>query len=340
MPDFLPYRNAFADKADVETEELFVGSDHTPPRLSIMIPTFQRHDLLIDALRSALAQNAAIPIEMVVLDDDPQSSEIESLLADVPELARANFRYLRNRQNLGYYQNHSRCIEVARGAWLTILHDDDMLDPGFAREMLAQFDRDPRIKGLTCRKRTLDCRAVPYTESWIRGIPRQLMELLQFGFKNTRVIGGRKLFWSCMLGNMAGFMCRTADARRIGGFYPEEYPSADYYFYARFAHRLTLGEMRKTLMTFRVFVNAAIKKETNVAALRKNFELQSACVGTVVPKSWGRIIPLLMARQVKTTGRYWGNDVTNEEIGADLGVKLPRDRPYLLYTLRTLLGGL
>lgn len=340
MTDFLPFRDAFADIAHAPAHELFAGADRAVPVLSIIIPTYRRHDLLLDALRSALAQDMRQPFEVVVLDDDPRSDELSALLRDVPEIAAANFRYLRNSQNLGYYENHSRCIEVARGEWMTILHDDDMLHPNFARQMLAQLEADPRIDGLTCRKFTMDCRDRPFTESRFRGAARQAMEFLQFGFKQTRRIDARKLFWSCMLGNMVGFMCRTADARALGGFYAEEYPSADYYFYARFADRFCLCESRKTLMTFRVFVNAAIRKEVNLAALRKNWELQTAYARSVLPRYWGKIIPLLMARQVKTTGRYWRNDVTRQEISADIGLQIPRDRPYLLYTVRALLRGL
>lgn len=340
MSNVLTFRDAFEDIGEIATEELFAGCDRTAPVLSIVIPTFQRHELLMEALRSALAQDIGRPLEVVVLDDDPVSFELARLIADLPEVASANFRYLRNSANLGYYQNHSRAIQVARGEWFTILHDDDLLDPGFARVMLQQIQADPRIDGLVCRKRSMDCRDVPYEESGFRGVARKIHELLQFGTKGTRRIDARKLFWGCVNGNMVGFMCRTEDACSIGGFYPEEYPSADYFFYARFAQRFTFCESRQTLMTFRVFVNAAIRKETNLAALRKNWELQRAYAGSVLPRFWAKIIPLLMARQIKTTGRFWRNDVTNEEIASDIGVRIPADRPFLLYSIRAALGGL
>lgn len=277
---------------------------------------------------------------MVVVDDDPASLGHEQLLRDVPRIASANFRYLRNQRNIRDFANHSRCIEVARGKWLTILHDDDLLDPSFAREMFAQLDADPTMDGLVCQMRTMDCRSAPYVESYMRNAARKVHDFLRFGTSDVRTIDARKLFWGCINGNVVGFIFRTEDGRSIGGFYTEEYPSADYFFYARFADRFRLCELRKVLMTYRVAVNVSMNKETNLIALRRSFELQTAYTSSVLPASWRKIRPLIMARQTKVTSRFWGTNIAAREVGEDIGISIPRDRPLLLYTIRALLRGL
>lgn len=194
VKDFLPHRDATADIAGIKVEELFAGSDHSMPLISIMIPTFRRRDLLVEAVASATAQDIQRPFEVVVVDDDPASTCLEALLRAVPKIKKANFRYIRNCQNHGYYENHNRCLREARGEWFTILHDDDLLDPDFARRMLDEYEANPRIDGLVCRKRTMDTRPEPYGERRTRAIAKQALERLQFRGRRTRPVTSRKLF--------------------------------------------------------------------------------------------------------------------------------------------------
>jgi glycosyltransferase involved in cell wall biosynthesis len=310
------------------------------PFLTIAIPTYRRADLLAEAVRSALAQQLDRPIEVVVVDDDPQSTGHARLLEDVPEIAAANFRYLRNRGNLGDFGNHSRCVASARGKWLTILHDDDLLDRSFAREMFAQLGADPRIDGLVCRKRLMDRRRTPVSEGALRGLGRGASVLSAFGLGNTRAIPPGKLFWACIPGNTVGFVCRTADAIGLGGFYPEDYPSADYYFYVRFAQRFRLRQSRKVLASIRLAENVSMRVETQLAAFARAYELQSALAAAgMVPNSRLRISPLLIARQLAVNSWLWQTRISREEVGNQIGVEVPKDRPLLLYAQRTLFRG-
>jgi glycosyltransferase involved in cell wall biosynthesis len=307
----LEVRNAFADYAHVESEEMFAGSGAgVAPFLTIAIPTYKRPDLLAEAVRSALAQDLDRPFEVIVVDNDPQSVGHERLLKDVPEIAQANFRYLRNTHNIRDCGAFTRSIELARGEWLTILHDDDLLDPAFAREMFRQIDADPRIDGLVCRKRMLDCRDVRYRESLRRRTARKVVEFCTFGMRRARRITARQLFWGCLTGNTVGFICRTQDARTLGGFYPEDYPSADYYFYARFAQRLRLCEHRKILASIRIENNMSMRKDIKLQTMRRGYDLQRAYAGTSLPTYWRHISPLLLSRQLKLQEQVWRTGIS------------------------------
>lgn len=340
MTELLPMRNALADWAHVSSEETATGKRaHEQPVLTIAIPTYRRHELLHESVRSALRQDLAEPFEVVVLDNDPGSNGHELLLAAVPEASQGNFRYLRNRQNLGMYGNTNRCVEVARGEWLSILHDDDLLDPSFAREMLGEVRADPRIDGIVCQKRPLDHRDTPFREQHSKSMARRWLQFYRFGGGPTRHIDSRKLFWGCVTGNTVGFICRTQDVRAIGGFYPEEHPSCDYFFYARFAERYRLVESVKVLATIRIAVNTLMGKETQISCLQRGFELQQAYAGSVLPRFWRKLSPLLVAHQTKNTAAVWQSDLSREEVGHRLGIRVPADRPLILFTVRALLRG-
>lgn len=341
--DFLPLRDAFADWAHVVTDEVFAGGDageKANPLLTIAIPTYRRPDTLVQAVASALAQDMEQPFEVVIVDNDPDSDGHEVLSAAVPAVADGNIRYLRNRENLGMYGNSNRCVEAARGEWITILHDDDLLDPEFGRTMLAELAGETaRFDGLVARKRLLDQRDVRYTVGPLKAAAYRAREAYQFGCRGARAIDARKLFWGCVVGNTVGFVCRTAHIRAIGGFYPKEHPSCDYFFYARFAERWRLGESQRVLATIRVAVNSLMAKGQQLACLHQGYELQRAYAGTVLPRWWERLSPCVMARQVAVTSSFWRSEMTRKEAEEAIGMKIPRDRPWFYYLARLVLNG-
>lgn len=337
--EFLPMRNVLADCVDVPSDEMIAFGGSDAPLLSITIPTYRRHEFLVEAIKSALAQDLDHPFEIVVVDDDPASDGHERVMAAMPELASANFRYLRNRRNIGMFRNINRCVESARSLWLTILHDDDLIDPGFSSYMIATLSERQDIDGLICRKGLLDHRDVPFNEGVLKRGARRLLHTYQFGLRSVRPVTARTLFWGCHVGNTVGFICRTEDARAIGGFYPEDHPSCDYFFYARFAEQFRFWESERVLATIRIADNSLLDRANQLACLRQGYNLQLAYAGTVLPRFWRWIIPLLMARQVANTSRVWRSGLTRTETEAALGIRLPADRPLLLFAARTLLGG-
>lgn len=341
--DFLPLRDAFADAAHIETDEVFVGRGvgrGDPPLLTIAIPTYRRPDTLAEAVQSALSQDMDQPFEVVVVDNDPESAGHEALQAAVPAIVGANVRYLRNRRNLGMCGNSNRCVEMARGEWITILHDDDLVDPEFGRTMLAELSADgARFDGLVSRKRLLDQREVRYSFGRIKAALYKARDDYQFRGRSHRIIDARKLFWGCVIGNTVGFICRTSHIRAIGGFYPEESPSWDYFFYARFAERWRLGESRRVLATIRAAVNSLTSRHVQLACFRQGYDLQRAYAGTVLPRYWARLSPWIMARQVSVTSSFWHSNITKEEAEEAVGISIPRDRPRLLYLARLVLNG-
>jgi glycosyltransferase involved in cell wall biosynthesis len=332
----LPRRDAIGDCDATASELLFAGAAaQEPPELTIAIPTFRRQDLLVEAVASALAQAGSI--EIVVVDNDPASAVLGHLLAALPALRSAAFRYFRNAANLGLAGNLNRCIRLARGEWLTLLHDDDLLHPGFAARMMPHL-RGGGIDGLLCRKLIQDDRALVYAEPGAKRLTRRLLHHVRFGFRPMRRIRPRHLFWEAP-GNTVGFICRTRHAREIGGFYPEEDPSSDYFFYARFVEQFALFELAEALASYRIVGNSLLRPEVQLACLRRGYELQRFYAGSAVPRFWRRFTPLILARHVAAIAAISRSGLPRERLEAELGIRIPRDRPLLLYALRAALRG-
>lgn len=97
------------------------------PRLSIIIPTFNRPQLLPRAIASALAQTET-DIEVIVVDDGSPDPAV------VPEDTRV--RGVRLEENGGVSKARNAGAHAATSRYLTYLDDDDELLPHFAEVAL------------------------------------------------------------------------------------------------------------------------------------------------------------------------------------------------------------
>jgi Glycosyl transferase family 2 len=94
-------------------------------KVSVVIPTFSRPELLRQALES-LARQSYADWEAVIVDDgsDPQTTrnQIAPVVGD-------RFRLLRHPQRLGTAAAKNSGLAAANGDLVTILDDDDLLEP-------------------------------------------------------------------------------------------------------------------------------------------------------------------------------------------------------------------
>jgi glycosyltransferase involved in cell wall biosynthesis len=316
------------------------GSDKREPVLSITIPTRCRFDLLCEAVESALSQQGEQVVEIVVVDNDPDSSDAERLIERLPQLRTANFRYYVNATNIGMFGNWNRCIELGRGPWHTMLHDDDLLDPLFASTMLRLLKEHPTIDGVACRKHNFDQRADGVRETNGGSRPRRILaDLRRFGLSSYRQVTPRILFWANPLGNPVGFICRKADAIAVGGYHEEDYPSGDHFFFARYAQRFHLAQSRDALAYFRIAVNETLGEPVIRRLILSTWRLQQQYAGTAVPAWWARLTPLATACEIEGWNRFWKVNVQRDDIEQTIGQRLPRPHKRLYNLALTLLGG-
>ncbi|MBI1324856.1 glycosyltransferase [bacterium] len=97
-------------------------------RWTIAIPTFNGARYIAEAVRSVLAQTDG-EFELIVCDDGSK----DDTLKIVQETCGGRARIVGNAsgQPLGLAGNWNRCVAEASGDWVTILHQDDLLEPTF-----------------------------------------------------------------------------------------------------------------------------------------------------------------------------------------------------------------
>ncbi len=125
-----------------------------PPLWSVMIPTYNCADYLRDALASVLVQDpGSHQMQITVVDD---SSTRDDPAAVVREVAGDRVQLVRNNQNLGATATFNRCIALAEGSLIHILHGDDAVREGFYRTLQLAFEAEPGIGAAFCRVLDID----------------------------------------------------------------------------------------------------------------------------------------------------------------------------------------
>ncbi|MDB9313963.1 glycosyltransferase [Spirulina sp. CS-785/01] len=99
------------------------------PFWSVMIPAYNRVDYLKRTLESVLAQN--IPPEQMQIEVIDNASTLSDIAALVREIAGERVSCYRQPYNVGMAENWTTCVQRAKGYWVHILHDDDIVLPGF-----------------------------------------------------------------------------------------------------------------------------------------------------------------------------------------------------------------
>lgn len=98
------------------------------PWITVVVPTYRRPHQLKDALTSILTQHVTeFNWDVVVVDNEPDDlceNDTERLIR---EINNPRILYYRNSENIWVGDNFNRCILLARGKWVVMLHDDDML---------------------------------------------------------------------------------------------------------------------------------------------------------------------------------------------------------------------
>jgi len=338
----LRFRNALNDFDHVRSDLVARGSSESPPLVTIAIPTYRRPEVLIQAVESAIKQRFDRPFEIIIVDNNPESAGAEKLFRDIPNLRQGSFRYFVNRDNIGMFGNWTRCIQLARGKWMTILNDDDLLDEDCLARLFEVLDRNPETDGITCRQRAFHETAASsetQTPSALRRVARQIFRQWLFMGRPTRRIRPNMFFWGSLFGNSAGFVFKRKKAVEVGGFYPEEFPNADYWFYLRFSKVAHFRQHDAVMASLRVGENETSNPDSVRKVLHKGHELRLALAGDAAPGWWRHLSSLVAARDRSDFSTYWGVDIPKQELEKALDIRLPKHRPYLLWTLRLLLRG-
>jgi glycosyltransferase involved in cell wall biosynthesis len=116
----------------------FGGTAGGQPLVSIVIPTFNRPQHVLSTINSVLLQSYS-PIEVIVQDN---ASDVDLTVA-IEQLQDPRVRYFRNERNLGQTRNFALGLSRAKGEFIGLLADDDLIAPTFVEELVRPLIAHP-----------------------------------------------------------------------------------------------------------------------------------------------------------------------------------------------------
>jgi Glycosyl transferase family 2 len=134
------------------------------PFWSVMIPTYNPDPgYLAQALAAVLDQDPGpATMEIVVIDDASDVDPARSLA----RAERDRVSWLRQPGHVGIGENWNACIRRARGAWVHILHQDDLVRPGFYASLREGMEAAPAVGAALCRDVVIDAQGRRSGSQW------------------------------------------------------------------------------------------------------------------------------------------------------------------------------
>lgn len=161
---------------------------------------FNRRKYLKQAISSALDQT--VPVRVIVVEDNGPDPEMEGF---VRREFGQRIEYFRNPRRRGIFGNWNACLDYCSTPWLSILHDDDFLAPGFVQALLDLSRQAPDCGLYFGQTRLVNEQGVafadarpPMTVPWRKVALADTLVTTPFPFP--------------------GQVFRVADARRLGSF--------------------------------------------------------------------------------------------------------------------------
>lgn len=111
------------------------------PKLTIAIPTYNRQEKLRESLERVIKYSKELDVEILVSDN----ASLDNTEQVVKEMQKKYYyiKYYRNSENLGFDGNFFNCFEKAKGEYVWLLSDDDILLPGAIESVIECCEKRP-----------------------------------------------------------------------------------------------------------------------------------------------------------------------------------------------------
>lgn len=235
--------------------------------ITIAIPTYKRFSLLEETLDSVVKQRFDFPYEILIMDNDPDN--YNEAFRFISKYSMYPVNYKKNIENYGMFGNWNQCISNAKGHFITLLHDDDLLKPSFSdwiNKLYHQFISGEKFSIAGSNVEIYDQRNTerPQKKSSIITLIKKMRDI--FLKKECKEIINKNkfdLFSEDPFIGTLGVIFERKKAIDISGFNENLFPIADYDFWMRWA--ITYGEIpvfSESVAKYRIQVNESMNIDT------------------------------------------------------------------------------
>lgn len=214
------------------------------PFWSVMIPTYNAPAHYLEAvLRSVLQQDPGPgQMQIEVVDDcSPNGAPVEL----VQRVTGGRVTIHRESKNNGLAGTWNRCIERAGGKWVHILHQDDVVLPGFYAELRKGIESDEALGLAFCRHIFMD-----QDGHWLGLSPIEQRVAGSLKDANVRLTESQKIQTPSVVVSKKAYV-------ELGGFRSDLTFAIDWEMWCRIASRYGVWYEPKVLAAYRAHTGSA-----------------------------------------------------------------------------------
>jgi len=261
LMEYFEYKDNFAKHSTVSSELLFYQNKKEVPIITIAIPAYKRVLMMLEAVKS-IAVQATDVIEIIIVDDNEEGvglpPEFTEFVINYPLISIA---YYKNKKRIGMMANWNRCIELSRGKWVSILHDDDLLMDNYISKAMETINK-------------LSVEAIFFNFDMVgskfnKNVKEKssLIQNLKKGVKNlqkeVKLLPPSKFYYDFGSWGTLGTLFLKKHAIELGGFNDDYYPISDYVFFSYYVYKFKKAYInRNVCCQMRWEVNTSLSLET------------------------------------------------------------------------------
>lgn len=145
--------SAFISTLEPPAIPVINDSEHRP-FWSVIVPTRDRERYLAETLESILRQApGSDQMQIEVVDNHSTTVDVQALVRRIGDV---RIGYFRQPRAVSISENWTTCVRRARGHWVHIMPDDDVLEPDFYEAYRCFIESAPGVVLLACQARIID----------------------------------------------------------------------------------------------------------------------------------------------------------------------------------------
>lgn len=241
------------------------------PRVTLALPTWNGAAHLHEALESCLVQPRA-GVQLLLVDD----GSVDDTLQIARRFEAQGLEIHRNAVPLGLAGNWNRCLALARGEYVGLLHQDDRLRAGWLQRAVALLDRHPSAGLVHAPHLIIDAQGRPAQEGagWEEEPDAGALD---------RLVPGADVLARLFSGRATAFVCPGVLARRsvweeLGGFDPRWRFALDLDMWLRVSEKHDIGRLGEVLVEYRRHDDQQTSREPSPYRAREMIAVKRAAL--------------------------------------------------------------
>lgn len=153
-------------QADCSDGSQFMSDEFVPGLVSVIIPTYNRADLVSETILSAL--NQTYPhVEIIVIDDGSTDETEQVVRGLIEKYGESRLHYVKQ-PNLGAPAARNHGLRLSRGEFIQFLDSDDLIHPEKLAKQVAFLRSHPDVDMTYCRSEVFRARPGDIGSGWWR----------------------------------------------------------------------------------------------------------------------------------------------------------------------------